>query len=158
MQNAEVTRQLQRLRSLFQRANEASAGEIELASHWAKYLCILSAGFLENAVKEIYIEFVRSKAPDPIASYASKRLSCLKNPKSDTFVQTARAFKSDWGHDLQAHLEEDGRREAIDAIMNFRHLIAHGREKDANITIARLTDYFEKTVQVLELIEAQCKR
>ena len=59
MKNQEVSRQLQRLQSLIKRTNAASRGDIEMQAHWAKYLCVLSAGFLENALKEIYAEFVR---------------------------------------------------------------------------------------------------
>ena len=39
--------------------------------------------------------------------------------------------------------------------MAIRHQIAHG--KDVGATIARITEYFEKAVEVLEFIETQVR-
>jgi hypothetical protein len=40
--------------------------------------------------------------------------------------------------------------------MNNRHLIAHGK-RSSNITIARLTEWLEKAVDVVEYVESQCR-
>jgi hypothetical protein len=51
-------------------------------------------------------------------------------------------------------MSQNGRKDAIDSIMNNRHLIAHG--KDSGITVARVNDYLRKCIEVIEFIEAQC--
>ncbi len=78
----------------------------------------------------------------------------FRNPRAQRFVETANAFKSEWGEELEKFLGENGRKDAIDAIMANRHLIAHGQ--DAGITVARVKEYLEKCIQVLEFIEVQC--
>ncbi len=155
MENQEVSRQLQRLRDLFTKTNEACGGNIEMQSHWAKYLCIRVAGLLENALPDIYRRFVTGAAPTPIANFAGKQLDKIQNPKTPRFIEVARSFKSVWGDDLEQFANDNGRREAIDSIMSNRHRIAHG--EDSGITVAQVKDYLDKAFEVLEFIEQQCK-
>lgn len=156
MLNRELNRQLQSLEQLFQRTAAASDSDIELQAHWAKYLCVLSAGFLENALSELFAEFVKSAASEHVANYAVRTLSRISNPKAEKFFQTARAFKHSWGDDLQHFMDENGRKEAINSIMDQRHKIAHGKNSD--ISIVRLRGYLDRAVEVLNFIEQQLLR
>lgn len=158
MRNAKVSQEAQRIRSLIQRTQKACAEDIELSSHWAKYLCVLSSGFLENSIAEIYGDFSDKSAHEPVARYTRARLSTINNPKAETFAKTAGAFKADWEVDLRTFMEDEGRKDAVDSIMRLRHLIAHGREKDAGVTVARISDYLERSIQILEYIETQCEK
>jgi len=57
----------------------------------------------------------------------------------------------------QAFVEGSGlidTRDAIDAIMANRHLIAHG--KDSGISLVRVEQYLKKSIEVVEFIETQC--
>jgi hypothetical protein len=80
----------------------------------------------------------------------------MQNPNAQRFVETARAFRPSWANALEQFLAEEGRKEAIDSVMANRHLIAHGR--DSGITVARVNEYLEKCVEVIEFIEVQCQR
>lgn len=153
MQNRELVRQQQRLDQLFRRVASFGAGDIEMMSHWAKYLCVLCSGFLENAIGEVYISFTVGKARDEVVNYASSSLSKIRNPKVERFVATAKAFNDVWASDLESFVEDNGRKEAINSIMSNRHKIAHG--ENSNITIARLKDWFQKSIEVVEFIEQQ---
>ena len=154
MRSQELTRQLQILSECFRKTSSAVGGDLEMQAHWARYLCVLSAGFIENALAEIYTEFVRRAASEPVANHASSVVSKVQNPKAQKFVETAAAFKARWGEELEAFLEEKGRRDAIDSIMANRHLIAHG--KNSGITVARLQSYLSKAIEVVEYVENQC--
>ncbi len=46
----------------------------------------------------------------------------IQNPKSTKFVDVARSFNKTWGDELEAFMEQEGRKEAIDAIIANRHL------------------------------------
>ncbi len=97
---------------------------------------MLSAGFLENALCEIYGDFCKRAASEHVANFANNSLSRIQNPKTNRFIETASSFKKSWGENLEAFTEEDGRKEAIDFIMANRHLIAHG--KISNISVAQV--------------------
>lgn len=154
MNNRELSRQHQRLGWLIKQAIDATRDQLELQAHWGRYLCVLAAGFLENAIAEVYHEFVHRTGSKPLASFISTALFRIQNPNAQRFVSTARSFRAEWGSELENFLAEAGRKEAIDGIMNFRHQIAHGR--DARVTIATVADYLRKSVEVIEFIEKQC--
>jgi hypothetical protein len=155
MRNRELIRQLQFLKALIKRTDAASSLDFELQGHWGKYLCVLAAGFLENALREIYMDFVARAASPPVAKFASSTLEKILNPKSSRFVEVCRSFKPSWGQALEAFMDEDvQRRAAIDSIMRNRHLIAHGR--NATISVAQVAEYLDAAVKVVEFIEDQC--
>jgi hypothetical protein len=156
MKNREVSRQINRLNSVIQRAAEACGDNIEMQSHWSKYICVLSAGLLENSIKEIYIEYASRNVSRPIANFVSSQITGIRNPKTTRFLELAGAFKDIWRTELEAFVSEDGRDEAIEAIMNNRHLIAHGKDQDSRISLAQMKDYLKKSIEVLEYIENQC--
>jgi hypothetical protein len=144
-----LSSQHQRLSWLITQANGLPAEQIELRAHWARYICVLSSGFLENSLKEVYAYYARSCSAPAVGDYVEAQLERVQNPKASRFIENKQ-----WANDLTAFLEEDGRKEAIDAIMANRHQIAHG--KDSGITLARVSDYLSKSVRVIEFIESQC--
>ena len=155
MRNRELDRQLQAIHSLFQRTRTACGDDVEMMSHWAKYLCVLCAGFLENALTAVYSDHCRRAASVPVANFATRSLEQISNPKTARFLEVAGRFKPAWRDDLEAFVNDDGRGDAINSIMANRHRIAHGQRSD--ITMARVSDYFTRAVRVVEFIEDQCR-
>jgi len=153
MKNAEIARQISAIRALVKKSSAATAADIELQAHWARYACVLAAGLLENAIVDLYSDFVGRNAQKPVAHYATVQIAKIQNPKTNRFAEVARSFKSSWADDLEKFVEQNGRKEAIDAIMANRHQIAHG--KDSNITVAGVSAYLDKSEEVLEFIEKQ---
>lgn len=155
MVNRELNRQLQIIQCLIESTSLSTADNIELQGHWGKYLCVLAAGFLENAISVIYVELAsRSSAPH-VASYASRMLEKIKNPKAEKFVDTARAFNKSWGEELSVFFEENAEiKGAIDSIMTNRHLIVHG--KNTSVSLAIVKEYLKNSVKALDFIERQC--
>lgn len=154
MNTRELVRQHQRLMALFNKTATATSGDFEMQAHWAKYLCVLSAGFLENALCEVYSQYSRKCSNTSVARYTSKQLARIRNPKAGRFLEIAESFQPHWKTDLEAFIEDNGRKDAIDSIMSNRHRIVHG--KDTNISIVRVKDYFKKSIEVVEFIEQQC--
>ena len=149
-----LVRQKQRIEWLINQARSFDGDQLELQSHWARYLCVLVAGFLENAISEVYSSYVQKCSNEQVANYVEAVLGRIQNPKSQKFLETARSFNRDWELSLNEYIEQNGRKEAIDSVMANRHLIAHG--KDSGITLARLDQYFKKGVEVIDYIERQC--
>jgi len=154
MKNRELNRQLQALNSLFDRTKDACGDDIEMLSHWAKYLCVLCAGFLENSLKEVYTTFCTQAASPAVASYANRKLRKIQNPKTPAFIGLAAEFERTWGEKLKEFVNDNGRREAIDSIMANRHRIAHG--DTSTISLVQIKEYFKKAIEVVDFIEAQC--
>jgi len=153
MRNAELAKQEATIRDLIKNTSAATGGDLELQSHWAKYLCVLVSGYVENSAQVLYSTYVLKKTPEPVAKFATAKIKQIQNPKPGRLVEIATSFNNDWGTNLDAFIDLDGRREAINAVMDNRHLIAHG--KSSNITVHRVSNYFDKVVQVAEYIENQ---
>jgi RiboL-PSP-HEPN len=154
MKNAEISRQVQSLKALMKKAT-ASTKDVELLSHWARYFCVRTAGIIENGIAEIYSEFAKRTSVRQVGSYAASRLKKIQNPNAEKITIVARSFDARWASALEKYLEENGRKDAIDSVMNNRNQIAHG--KDVGITIPRISEYLEKSVEVLEFIESQVR-
>jgi hypothetical protein len=154
MKNREITRQLQALRALMHNAM-AQTTDLSLQSAWARFFCVLVAGLLENAITEIYEEYVVRVAAPEAANYAVSRLAQIQNPNTAKFIETAHAFSHAWGVALEAFVDVNGRKEAIDSIMATRHQIVHGQ--NAGISYVRVVGYLDKAVEVLEFIENQAR-
>jgi hypothetical protein len=153
MKLIELSRQAQFIKDLIRKDSVLNA-DIEMQSHWAKYICVLISGFLENAIHLIYSEYVKKVSNEKVSQFSIRQIKKIQNPKANKVVEIAKSFDSDWGNKLEKYLDDDGRKEAIDTIMNNRHLIAHG--KPSNITLAPLNEYFKKTIKACEFIENQC--
>ena len=154
IKNAELARQIQYIKRLSKSTTESTNSNFELQGHWGKYLCILAAGFLENAISEIYINLARKSSSPQIYSFTSKMLQKINNPKSTKFVETAYAFKKEWGEELERYFNDNPQnKSAIDSIMANRHLIAHG--KTATVSVVQLNEYLDSSIKVLEFIENQ---
>ena len=156
MNNLDLLRQHQSIKSLIDRTSRATWEDIQLQGHWGRYLCVLAAGLLENGLREVYTEFARSAASPHVANFARKMLENIYNPKAQRFIETARAFDQRWARELEDFLENDGaaRKNSIDSIMANRHQIAHGRT--TSISVVRVRDYLDKAVEVIDFIESQC--
>lgn len=154
MKTQELVRQHNRLVGLLNKTAEATGGDLEAQSHWARYLCVLSSGFLENALHEVYGQYCARCSNRNVARFTDKVLARVQNPKAGKFLEIAKSFRPEWQTDLEAFIEEDGRKDAINSIMSNRHLIVHG--KDSAITLVRVKQYLEKSIRVVEFIEQQC--
>lgn len=154
MQSQELNRQHQKIQHLISSVRSIPAEQSELQAHWARYICVLSAGFIENALSDVYTRYVKGCANEAVANFSSSKLNRIQNPKSNRFVETARSFKINWGEELNTFLDDNGRGDAINGIMSNRHLIAHGN--NSGISLVRVTEYLSKSVEVIEYIEGQC--
>lgn len=154
MRNEDLDLELQRLRTLIEQGSNATT-DLNIVSHWGRYLCIMAAGFLEQSIQTIYQDFANRSAPPRVARYVSRRLRRVRNPNAEEFLQTAGHFDNQWRLDLQEFFSRDARpKEAINSIMSLRNNIAHGGS--ASIAPHTVRDYLEQSVQVLEFIEDQC--
>lgn len=151
MKNIEVVRYQQRLDNLFEKIKDIS--DLELQSHWARYLCILVSGYLETSVRAIYSEYSGNRANENVANYVSSRLERFQSPKMGNILELTRAFSLQWAEDLQ-NATEGELKESVDSIVANRHNIAHGR--DSGISYTRIREYYQNAIKVIELIEGQC--
>jgi len=138
----------QRIEAVFERSKLLPDDNL-LRSHWAKYLSIVVAGFLENAIRTILTEFARNNANHYIANYVAAQLDSFQNPNVDKIYKLLNSFNRNWGDQLAAYWEDE-RKDAIASIMNIRHNAAHGRHMGT--TIGQITTYYARSKEVVHFL------
>lgn len=127
--------------------------EFELHAEYAKHLCVLTVGFVEAGLKDILRDYCKSQAaPQTIINYATYYIARIQNVKAPRLLETIGIFDIRVRDKLAAYIEGE-RKDALDSIVNQRHLIAHGN--DSNITLGRVSRYYSKVVEIIAFVDAE---
>src|SRR5205809_5011006 len=126
---------------LFQKVNQLPAGNIEIESNWARYLCVLVAGYVDVGVQELHIELAREHGAAPsVLKYVEGRLKRFYNFNMEDILQLVASFDPIRAGELRTEFDGEPK-DAINSIVNNRNLIAHGA--DVGITYVRIKRYYE---------------
>jgi hypothetical protein len=158
MNNPVVKRRQQKLDRLFAQVaafvGPAGKPDIEMQAQWARHLCVLTSGFIETSVRQIFEDYAKSKTYDArLFSYVSEQLARFQNPRMDAICQLCGTFSADWRAAIEAATAGE-LRESVNSIVSNRHLIAHG--EDSGISYVQMKTYYERAVKMLELLEQHC--
>jgi len=137
-----------RLAATFDRA-KGIQGDPELLSDFARYLCVLLSGYLEQAIIELTLEHVRRRSNASVQKYVEARLRGFTNANSRRILNLLASFDSDWRIDMEAYLVDE-LKDAVDSVVNNRNAIAHGRY--SGLTISRVSDYHRRVDRVIDHI------
>jgi len=125
----------QRLDSTFDRARQLDY-ESELQADFAKYLCILVAGFLERSVEAIVVEHARRNTAPRFASYVEisiRRRLRGRNLTADRLC----ALVGDFGIGMAIDAESS---EVISSVYGSRNQLAHGN--NVGVTLNQVREYY----------------
>ena len=151
---AEVARQRQHLDATFERLAGVTA-DVEVLSDFARYLCVLVAGYLEQAVVEVLTEYARTHADRRIQQHVEQRLRRLTNLKAQRLIEVLGSFDPEWRRELEEFLIDEYK-DALNGIVDLRNRVAHGRY--AGVTLIRVQDYYSRVKKVVERISQLCLR
>ena len=147
-----VVREKQRLDNVFSLVEKMDPNE-EVLSHWAKYLCVLTSGFIENSLRLILYDYATKHADKPVASYVSARIERLTNLNDERIAQLLSSFSDAW-RDTYLDTRSTEQKDAIDSILANRHLISHGRS--VGLTLARTKRYYGEICKIVKTIDEDC--
>ena len=155
--NNELTKQYTKIQNLILKAKTFEPDD-ELKSHLAKYLCVLSSGFIENAIYHTFSDIAQKNCNSSVVlSYTKGQLYKLQNTNTEKIKEVTKSFNPIWWENgLRDFLQQDNRSTAINYIFKDRHNIAHGR--DSEITIDKLEEYLTKTVEVIKYLENELEK
>ncbi len=149
---AEVDRLRRRLDETFKRASALNA-DPELLSDFARHLCVLVSGFIEQAVIELLLEYVRLRSPEEIQRHVGQRLRRFTTANAKNVIELIGSFNLDWQRDLEKHIVDEYK-DAVDSVVNLRHTVAHGRF--AGITMNSVQSYYDRVKKVIDHIADLC--
>ncbi len=147
----EIHRQKQRLDELFKAANKLT--DVEMQSHWSRYLCVLVSGFLENSIELCLSEYTRRAANPAVSNFVSAKLRGFQNPKMGAIVELFGFFNQDWKTQIDSAAQGQ-LSDSVNSIVGNRHKIAHG--ESVSLSMGTLTAYYKDAAAVIELLQKIC--
>lgn len=152
MKHRDLHARKQQLDELFKRVDRFR-DDFELQNHWARYLCVLVSGFIEDSVRSLLLEYVTAAAAPNVKSYVAEQLRYFTNAKMDSILTLVGHFNRAWAEQLRLATEGE-LKDAVDSIIARRHEIAHG--KSSGLSYVYMRDYYDRAVVVIEKIEQLC--
>lgn len=134
------------LDATFARVSRIDLAEVELRADFARHLCVLVSGFIDQSVKSYTIEYVRKRSSPTVTNYVSKSIVNLTNLKAEKLTNHLLSFDASWRPSLEV-LISDERKAAVDSVVALRHGIAHGVPGD--LTVARMNGYYAEVTKVM---------
>jgi len=127
-----------------------------LQSVWAKYLCVLSSGYLEQSMREIVTEYCNARSADlNVSRYVDKTWPESRNMKWGNIKTILENLNGDWGIEIEEWFQEQQNRKSdVNDIIAWRNDIAHG--KDANttgVTVTSVRDKYKTLKETIDKIE-----
>ena len=135
-----------RIDDVFQRAVGFNDNP-EIQADYARYLCVLVTGFLEQSVVRVILEYVDELGDPSLSRYVAETLRRPGSMQAQEILRLVGNFNENWKTELGEKLTTR-HREAIGSVYASRHKIAHGEDVDLAYRQVR-GDY----VLVLEAIE-----
>ena len=133
MNNLKIKLQQRKIEELFQDidqriSNRTLREDDVLVAEIGRHLCVRISGFLENAVRILYIEYVRRRRPSPaILRFIELEIDGFQNADMAKIIKLANQFSIDWANDLMLFTEGQIR-SSVNSVVSNRHIIAHGRD------------------------------
>ncbi len=152
--NQNIIRYKQRLENLFKEV--ALITDMRIQGEWAKYLCVLSSGYLESSFRIIITDYVSKNSSPRVIRYNEPIISNLTNCKHGKIVKTLEQFDTNWAQLFLTEIETKSKipneiKDSIDSLVQNRHDIAHGN--NVGIGYVRVKEYFEKAHKAIEIID-----
>lgn len=143
-----VYRLKQRLDATFERGPAASA-DIEVQADFARYMCVLVSGFLENALVALVLDVAQARAAPEIAFFVERKLDYWTNPTVEKVCQLLGDFRPDWRAAAETYLVDE-RKAAVNSLVALRHKIAHG--ESVGTSMSQVRAYYTAAQEVIQFV------
>lgn len=137
------------------KAEHELIGEMQTQAHWAKYVCVLVSGYLEQSVKEILLAHSAGKSAPRVSRYVERSWPISRNMSCANILEILNHFDEDWASKFDKWLkDEEERKGAINNLVSWRNNIAHGNEANTTgVTINSVTRSFKHACALVDLLD-----
>lgn len=133
----------------FRRFEVIPEDQLEARADFARYLCVVVAGFIERSVREIVVDHVRRHSRREIVGYVESQLLWFRNANSQKISDLLNSLSPDWKRTFDEFCA-DGGKDAIDSTVANRNKIAHGDQ--VGVSYHRIRDWYADVVPVIEFM------
>jgi hypothetical protein len=121
--------------------------DAEIQSDFARYLCVLTSGYVEQVVKALFQEFSRNRTDKRVLRHVNMGLLRFHNPTSDKIAELTGSFDDSWKDEFEKYIDGE-RKESLNSVVATRHLVAHGGS--VGITYLQLAIHLQKIYEIVD--------
>lgn len=124
-------------------------------SHWAKYLTVLISGYLEQSIKEIFLELTASHDAIKLEKYIATTWPDSRNMRSSVISEILERFDDSWKLQFDNWLvTQENYKSEINSLIGGRNDVAHGKEANTtNITLPSTRTRLNIAFEVVDFVE-----
>lgn len=116
----------------------------------ARHTCVLVSTYVEVAVRELVLRFIRKRSDDRVMRFCEASLRSFRDPNMEKVFQLVGRFGSDFRERLEM-VVQDAQKDHIDSVYGNRNQIVHrGRSE---ISLARVKEYFGSACVVVQTVQ-----
>ncbi len=149
MAHSSINAHQQQLNYLFAKSSILNS-DPEILSHWARYLCVLSCGFIEVSIKTIIEDYAKKHSSPQLVNYTTAQLIYFYSPNTNKILDLIQKFDLTWKQSLINSLTDEIK-DALDSIANNKNSIAHGQS--TGITFLTIKNYFDQACKAISILE-----
>jgi hypothetical protein len=129
-------------------------------SEWAKYLCVLVSGFIEESARVLLEQYCKNCAAVKVQNFVIGELGELTNCKTNKIKTILCKFSPAWEKEFIEEIDKRSRvvgeiKNSVDSVVANRHLIAHGRS--VGITYSTISSHYKSVKIAVEVLERVIK-
>lgn len=148
-----IERHRKKLTHLLKNVPQDPSGSFEVQAHWARYICVVMSGYIEDCVKELLRGYTNQRSPTIVFNYVSTQLKYFQNADTDSINRLISSFDKEWSTSFTSFLTEE-HKAAVNSVIGNRHRIAHGL--DVDVTISQLSQWYPKVNEVIDHLIQLC--
>ena len=129
--------------------SHAATVQDEVQGALARHTCVLISTYLEVAMREVVLGFIRDRSDDRVMWFCEACMRSFRDPNMEKILQLMGRF----GNDLRDRLEtavQDRHRDHLNSVYGNRNLIVHRGQSD--ISLAYVREYFESACGVVNSV------
>ncbi len=143
-----------RLFNLLEKAEKLDADQLELKSDLARYLCVLTSGYIEESVRAAILDHCDGRNQTQVMAFVTSEVGYFQNPKVGKIVELLRKFDGRWATEFE-RLMTDEQRDSINSVVGNRHRIAHGQS--VSLSLVPMKTYLTQVVKSMENLRTVVK-
>lgn len=125
-------------------------GEPDTQADYARYLCVLVTGFLEQSVVRVVLDYVNALGDPSLSRYVAETLRRPGSMQAQEILRLVGSFNEDWRTQLGQKLTTR-HREAIGSVYASRHKIAHG--EDVDLAYRQVRGDYDLVLEAIQFLE-----
>jgi len=152
--NPKILSNRQKLDSLYSKVATIPIAQDKV--EWSKYLCVLTAGFIEESLRVLLLEFSKNNSSKEIQRFIEKEISFITNCKTERIIDVLNKFDINWAVNFETEIKNNSPidkeiKDSLDSIVSNRHLIAHG--KSIGMSYVTVNTYYKHCKKAIEILE-----